>query len=118
MESSPQIQSGYSVNPSFEGFDSSPVDLLFEQLNLPDTAWGPFEVEPKKDGEPLAWMRRKLDNQVSTLVYMRIRKIYPTIPPAKLQSILGDPNVRAQWDEQPVFKIVNEDTSTHSYIIH
>ena len=84
MESLPQIQSGYSVNPSYEGCDSSGVDFLFEQLNLPDSAWGPFEIEPTKDGEPLAWMRRKLDNQVSTMAYMKIRKIYPTIPPAKL----------------------------------
>ena len=49
---------------------------------------------------------------------MRIRKIYPTISTDKLQKILGDPNVRVQWEDHPVFKVISEDATTFSYVIH
>jgi hypothetical protein len=44
-----------------------------DQLNLPENAWENFEIEPKKDGDPLIWMQRKKANPNATLIYMKIK---------------------------------------------
>ena len=48
-----------AINPVYEGFDKSAIDLLLSHLALPDDVWADPTHQPKKEGDLQLWMWKK-----------------------------------------------------------